>query len=285
MSAIHPSYVIGAVVLAMLCIVSGDAAAKLLGEAGYPQTFVAWTRFSVALVIVLPFCGISRAEVPLLWKPQIILRGVLIACAISCILMALKSEPMANVFGGFFIGPIVAYGLAVFMLGERVSVMRSLLLGLSFLGVLIVVRPGFGMTVGMGFAMMAGCLHGSYLVATRWLAGGYRPQFLLLSQLAVGAICLAPFALASLPNITGTHVALLLWSAMGSALGNLILVVLSRTTPANVIAPLIYSQLLVAVVMGIIVFGDYPDIISVLGLCIIAGAGVTSLYFARKEGQ
>ena len=45
------------------------------------------------------------------------------------------------------------------------------LLLVSFVGVLLVVKPGFGMQIGMGFALLAGCFHGSYLVATRSLAG------------------------------------------------------------------------------------------------------------------
>ena len=274
--------VIGLVVLAMVLIVSADAAGKVLTARGFSQFFVGWARFSVAVLIVAPFCGLKATELPMLIRPQVILRALLIAGGITCILTALKTEPMANVFGGFFIGPIISYFLSAFLLGERITFARTALLALSFIGVLIVVRPGFGMTAGMGFAVLAGCLHGSYLVATRWLAGSYRPRFLLFSQLAIGAVLLAPFAIGPIPSVTLDLTLMLLWSALGSALGNLILVTISRTTPAGVVAPLIYSQLFVAMVLGLLIFGDFPDLISLFGLCIIAGAGITSVWFAGK---
>ena len=189
---------------------------------------------------------------------------------------------MAAVFGGFFIGPIVAYCLSALLLGERVTLVRSLLLAISFIGVLIVVRPGFGMTIGMGFAIFAGCLHGSYLVATRWLARAFRPRFLLLSQLVIGAVTLAPFAIGPLPPITINVAILIGISAMGAALGNLLLVLVNRSTPANVIAPLIYSQLVVATVLGVIAFNDWPDGTTLIGLVIIAVAGASSVWFAGR---
>lgn len=270
------------VVMAMVLIVSGDAAAKVLGGQGFDPVFTAWSRFALAAVIIAPFAGLQRSDLAQAKDWRLILRAMLIVGGIVCILTALRTEDMATVFGGFFVGPIVAYALSAFLLGERVTLARTILLGLSFVGVLIVVRPGFGMTAGMGFAILAGCFHGSYLVATRWLAGGFRPRFLLLSQLVIGAVVLAPFAVGPLPAITGNAAVLIGISAMGSALGNLLLVLVNRTTPANVIAPLIYSQLVVATVLGVIIFGDWPDSTTLIGLAVIAIAGASSVWFARR---
>lgn len=270
------------VVMAMVLIVSGDAAAKVLGGQGFDPVFTAWSRFALAAVIIAPFAGLQRSDLAQAKDWRLILRAMLIVGGIVCILTALRTEDMATVFGGFFVGPIVAYALSAFLLGERVTLARTILLGLSFVGVLIVVRPGFGMTAGMGFAILAGCFHGSYLVATRWLAGGFRPRFLLLSQLVIGAVVLAPFAVGPLPAITGNAAVLIGISAMGSALGNLLLVLVNRTTPANVIAPLIYSQLVVATVLGVIIFDDWPDTTTLIGLAVIAIAGASSVWFAGR---
>ena len=270
------------VVLAMTLIVSGDAAAKLLGTMGFDPVFAAWARFALAAVIIAPFAGLQRGDLALAMDWRLLLRALLVVLGITSLLTALKTEPMVVVFGGFFIGPILAYALSAMLLGERVTWARTVLLGFSFAGVLIVVRPGFGMTTGMGFAVLAGCFHGSYLVATRWLAGQFRPRFLLLSQLVVGSVVLAPFAIGPLPPITGGAAVLIVISAMGSALGNLLLVLVNRTTPANVIAPLIYSQLVVATVLGVLVFKEWPDGTTIVGLLIIAGAGVSSIWFAGR---
>ena len=274
--------IVAMIVGAMVLIVTGDAAAKLLTQQGFDPVFIAWARFALAAVMIAPFAGVRRGDIALAADWRLLLRGMLIVGGITCILTALRTENMANVFGGFFIGPIVAYALSVLLLKEHVTWMRTLLLAISFVGVLVVVRPGFGMTAGLGFAVLAGCFHGAYLVATRWLAGEFRPRFLLMSQLVVGAVVLAPFAIGPLPPVTLHITGLIMISALGSAFGNLLIVLANRTTPASVIAPLIYSQLLVATVIGFVVFGDWPDAPTFIGLAIIAVAGASSVWFAGR---
>lgn len=273
---------VGAVILAMTLIVGGDAAATMLTGAGFPQTFVAWTRFALAAVLLAPFCGLGKGSLAEFKDWRLYLRATLIVFGIVSILTALKTEPMANVFAGFFVGPVVSYFLAALLLGEKITPLRTFLLLISFAGVMLVVRPGFGMTVGMGFAILAGCFHGAYLVATRWLAGSYRPRFLLFSQLLIGAVLLTPFAFSVTPTISLPVFGLIAISALGSAGGNLLLVLVNRTTPAGVIAPLIYSQLLAAMLIGWAVFGQWPDALNLIGLTIIMVAGISSVWFARK---
>lgn len=279
-----PLWRIGAVMLlAMTLIVGGDSAATVLSRDGIDPIFTAWTRFALAGAILLPFCGLTRADAPGLRDARVWLRALLIVGGICCILTALRTEQVADTFGAFFIGPIVAFILSALLLRERITVARTALLALSFLGVLIVVRPGFGMSVGIGFALLAGVLHGSYVVATRWAAPDHRPRFLLISQLLIGAVLLAPFGLSVLPSsLDLTQLILITLSALGSALGNLLMVTLSRTTPSSVIAPLIYTQLLSATFFGFVVFSELPDSTSILGLVIIFCSGVAGLALARR---
>ena len=276
---------IGLMLLSMTLIVSGDAAAKLLSNSGFSPYFVAWTRFALAAVILLPFSGLSRTELPLLLDKRILLRSALIATAICSILTALKTEPIANVFGGFFIGPVISYFLSALILKETITWQRTALLGISFIGVLLVVKPGFGMTSGMGFAVLAGCLHGSFLVTTRSLAQQYRAKFLLISQLLIGTVILSPFSLIAAPTFDMNITALIVISALGSAFGNILLLVVNKTTPASVVAPLVYSQLLAAMVIGYLVFADWPDGLSLLGLGIIMASGLLSFWLASKHRQ
>lgn len=274
---------IGLMFLSMTLIVGGDAAAKALTSAEFSPYFVAWTRFALAAVVLVPFSGMTRAELPLLLNKRVLLRGLLLALAVCSILTALKTEPIANVFGGFFIGPVISYFVSALVLKESITWPRTALLALSFIGVLLVVKPGFGMTAGMGFAVVAGSLHGSFLVVTRSLAQQYRAKFLLASQLLIGSVILSPFSLIETPDIEMNIMGLIVISALGSAFGNLLLLIVNRTTPASVVAPLIYSQLLAAVIIGYLVFADWPDGLSVVGLAIIMVSGVWSFWFAAKQ--
>lgn len=276
-----PLTVLGLVAVATTAIVCGDTAGKLLTGAGVQPLFVAWSRFALAALVLGWSLGLRRANLRRLLDWRLILRAALIVGGIASILTALRTEPIANVFGAFFIGPIVAYALSALLLGERVSWARTVMLVFGFAGVLLVVRPGGGMGTGMIFAVMAGVFYGAYLAATRWLAPFHPSPFLLASQLVIGAVLLLPVGLGSVPDSADPRIwMLVIVSSLASAFGNYLLVVVNRTTPATVSAPLIYFQLIAATVIGFLVFGDWPEPLALLGLGVIFASGLGGLALA-----
>ncbi|WP_282608554.1 DMT family transporter [Pelagibius sp. Alg239-R121] len=286
MSASDLFRVISIVFAAVTFVVLGDTAGKLLTADGVDPFIIAWTRFALAAVFFLPFSGLKLGELSCLKDWRVLLRAAFIAGGICSILTALKTEPIANVFGAFFIGPVVSYLLAILFLGEKPSQTRGFLLGFGFIGVMLVVKPGFGVTPGIVFALVAGVCYGAYLVTTKMTAGDYRPRLLLFSQLLVGSILLTPAALsAELPQLDVTVSLLIAGSAFGSTLGNYLLVIAHRKAEASLIAPLVYTQLISATLLGILVFGDWPDIYSLLGLTIIVLSGLGSLLATRRDAS
>lgn len=271
------------VILAMACIVLGDTGGKVLTSQGISPYFAAWGRFALAAVVLAPLSGLTRADLPAFTDWRLLVRALLIVAGISAILTALKTEPIANVFGAFFVGPVIAYFGSALLLRERITLLRAGLLLIGFGGVLLVVKPGFGMSFGMAMALLAGSFYGSYLVANRMLAEAYRPRLLLFSQLAIGAVVLTPLAVLHWPDtVTPGFVWAFPLSAAGSAMGNFLLLTASRHLPANIVAPLIYSQILWAVLLGLTVFGDWPDGIALAGLAIIAASGLFGLRLASR---
>ena len=116
-----PLTVLGLVALATTAIVCGDTAGKLLTGAGVQPLFVAWSRFALAALLLFWVLGLGPAGLERLLDWRLILRAALIVGAIASILTALRTEPIANVFGAFFIGPIVAYVLSALLLGESMA--------------------------------------------------------------------------------------------------------------------------------------------------------------------
>ena len=274
----------GIVFVAMSFIVLGDTAGKLLGAAGVEPVWIAWTRFAIAAVVMAPFCGLQRAELVIFKDWRVLFRGLLIAMGISCILTALQTEPMANVFGAFFIGPIVSFILAILLLGERATLARAVLLVMGFMGVLMVVKPGFGFSPGLGWALAAGLCYGTFLAVTRVLAPLYRPRLLLWSHLVLGGLLLLPFGLTiAWPALDLVTVLLVLGSSAGSTIGNYLVVIANRKADAALVAPLIYTQLIAATAMGFAVFGDWPDAWSLAGLLVILVSGLSTLWLVRKR--
>lgn len=283
MSALDLCRLAGTVFLAVTLVVTGDTCGKLLTQSGVDPFIVAWTRFLIAALFLWPLARMQWRELGPMKDWRVILRAVFIAGGISSILTALETEPIANVFGAFFVGPIISYILAVAFLKERPSGAHTVLLAIGFLGVLLVVKPGFGMTTGTLFALLAGTFYGCYLFMTKLLAGAMRPTRLLMSQLLIGTVLLTPFGLSSpLPvNEAGVWI-LIIASALTSAAGNYLLVIANRTADASLVAPLVYTQLISATVLGVVVFGDWPDLTAFAGLFLIAASGLGSLALRRS---
>lgn len=265
-------------VLAMSLIPLGDTAGKLMTQIGVAPFFIAWARFALGGLMLLP---VRRAKVwedlKLLGNWRVWLRGLLIVAGISSILTALRTEPIALVFGAFFVGPMISYLLSALFLGERLTLWRSLMMIIGFGGVLLVVKPGFGMTPGLPFAVMAGVFYGAYLVTNRWLAGDMNPTALLLSQLVIGALVLAPVGVFLVPGLDGQIILLLALSAGASMLGNLLLLRAYQSAQATVLAPLVYFQLIAATLFGVLFFDDIPDGYAFLGMALLIVSGVLSL--------
>lgn len=275
----------GLVFVAVTFIVLGDTAGKLATERNVAPIFVAWTRFALAALFIAPLSGITRAELAVFADWRVIGRAVVLAAGITCILTGLQTAPMADVFGAFFIGPIVSFVLAVLFLGERASAARVLLLLIGFAGVLLVVKPGFSVSPGIGWALAAGGCYGVYLASTRVVAPLYRTRLLLASQLIIGAVVLSPFGVTTpWPPLETDILLLVAASAAGSAIGNYLIVVSNRRADASLIAPLIYTQLISATAAGFFVFGDWPDRAVFAGLCIILASGLGTLWLVRAKG-
>ncbi|MEL6644427.1 MAG: DMT family transporter [Pseudomonadota bacterium] len=269
-------------IFGMFLIPLSDSAGKLLvGQHNVAPQFVAWSRFAMGALLLLPFLTRGEARVHHLLDWRITFRGALIAGGILSILTALQSEPLPDVFAAFFIGPAVSYVLSIVLLGERVSLARSALLGVGFIGVLLVVRPGFGMTPGLGFAVLAGVFYGAYLVASRWLAGAASPRTLLLSQLVTGTVLLTPFAFLHWPELSMTLAGLIALSAAASMAGNYLLVIAYGMAPATRLAPFVYFQLIAAVALGWLIFSDLPDALSWAGIALLVLSGFATLALRR----
>ena len=270
------------ILIAMALIPLGDTAGKLMMEQGVSSIFVTWSRALIGAICLLPFSGLKLSEIPLFINWRIILRALLFVGAVTSILKGIETESLANVFGAFFIGPILSYFLAALLLKEKITKLRSMLLLIGFVGALMVIKPGFGMTPGIAYAVLAGCFYGCMLVANRWLAGTYRPRLILISTLVIGALVLTPFSLDSIPSLN-THLALLiLLSALASGIGNLLIIEANRRLPASVVAPFVYTQLIAATFLGYAVFNDLPDNVSLLGLLILLVSGFASFFISNR---
>mgnify|MGYP001210684585 CR=1 FL=1 len=283
MASDKPLYAIALMILAMVCIPAGDAAGKVLSnELSVQPLFIAWSRFLIGAIFISCLMKPGSIQLYLFKDWRIWLRALFIIGGITSILTALRTEPIANVFAAFFIGPILSYFVSGFLLKEPITLGRTILLLIGFIGVLLVVKPGLNLSAGMMFAILAGCFYGAFLVASRWLATLASGKMMLFSQLSIGTLILAPFGVSDIPEITGTIASFTLMSALGSAIGNLFLILAYQKMQASRLAPLVYVQLVAATVFGIMLFGAYPDALALVGISVLLISGLASFMLPQS---
>jgi len=196
--------------------------------------------------------------------------------------VAFTALPMAEAFALIFLLPIFVTILSVLVLHEHVGWRRWSAVVAGFVGVLVVLRPGFrALGIGHLAAIICGLAGAVSMIALR-LAGPHEKRVSLFgagiigSMLVSGVLMLADFRWPQ-PG----QWALLLGYGLLSALGSVLLMLATRLAPANHVAPTQYSQMLWAVLLGYLVFHDQLDWPMAVGIAIILGAGLFT--FVRED--
>jgi drug/metabolite transporter (DMT)-like permease len=256
-----------------------DGVAKTL-SADYTPMTIAFVRYLAAGLIALAIArGLGRRiEVPRGDRAGQLVRTALIMGAMTALITALGMVPMAKAVGGFLIAPIVSGLLGILVWREPPTSTRLAGSAISCLGAAILLRPEAGLELGSVFALLGGALLGTYLAATRGASGQTDPLSTLAVQSLLGSALLAPFALSGgLPEATP---ALFLGAAaLGtiSAICHFLTVAAYQRAEATVLAPFLYFNLVTAMAVGFVFFGETLSFASVVGLLSIALGGLITL--------
>ncbi|MEO8810945.1 MAG: DMT family transporter [Rhodanobacter sp.] len=196
--------------------------------------------------------------------------------------IAFTALPMAEAFALIFLLPIFVTILSVLVLKEHVGWRRWSAVLAGFIGVLVVLRPGFrALGIGHLAALVCGLAGAVSMIALR-LAGPHEKRVSLFGagivgcMLVTGMLMLAEFRWPN-PGQWG----LLLGYGLLAALGSVLLMLATQLAPANRVAPTQYSQMLWAVLLGYVVFHDRLDWPMALGIAIILSAGLFT--FIRED--
>jgi drug/metabolite transporter (DMT)-like permease len=252
---------------------------------------IAWGRYafsSVFLLALMPRYGIIR---PLRsarpWFQMF--RALLLAATSLMFFLCVSYLPLADVVVIGFLAPLILTGLAHFVLGERVGIRRWLAILVAFIGVLVIIRPGFAVVhwAAVMALAMAAC-NAVYQLATRMLAGVDSAQTTIFFTNLMGTVAfslLVPFFWAP-PGLTG-------WLSMATlgflgGLGHYLLIHAFGFAPASMLAPYAYTAILWVTFTGYLVFDQLPDAWTIVGAAIIIASGIYVLYreaYLRRIGR
>jgi S-adenosylmethionine uptake transporter len=298
---------------AILCMMVGivfftanDSAIKWL-SGSYPLHEIVLLRAVVAigftLIIVHLEGGLGILRVRRPWLH--ILRGLLVMCANIGFFLGLATLPLAETTAIFFLAPLFITALAVPILGEKASTLRWSAVIAGFIGVLIMVRPGTGMMQATALLPIGAALAYSLMqMMTRKLGVRDKASTLafyvhatyIVVSVSIGLIAGdGRFTDGTDPTIdflfrgwiwpTQDDLVIMIISGFLVAMAGYLVGQAYRLSEAAVIAPFEYLSLPLAVFWGYQLWGGLPDMISVLGMVIIAGSGLFVFYRETMKGR
>jgi drug/metabolite transporter (DMT)-like permease len=250
-------------------------------------------------VLVVGLCGMAvfalmaRRKNEPVFHPALLSRGLLIRSGFEVsgrlfYALAIALTPLSTASAILQASPLVVVGGAALLFGERVGWRRWTAVAVGFIGVLVILRPGLEGFSALSLLAVAGMLG----FAGRDLATRAAPKVMSNRQLGVagfamlalaGAIILGVTGGATLPDARG--VAVLVATAVFAVLGYNALTSAMRTGDIGFVTPFRYTRLVFALVLAVTLFGERPDLATLLGAALIVGSGIYTLIRGNHRAQ
>jgi len=263
----------------------GDAVIKSIAGA-WPGTAVAALRYSIGAIGLgtLLFLKEGRQGFAMPLPKLQWLRGFSVAMATICFFSSIFLMPLADATAIGFTSPMITAIFSAIFLHERTHATKWIAIFVAFGGVLMIMRPNVMELGWVALLPLAAAMSMAFMIiGNRAVAGTGSP---LLMQFLVASLAV-PFILGAalighFSGVEALHVGVPDWTiiarctlvAVTASFGHWMIYMATTRASAAEIAPMTYVQLLIAVGLGIILFGDWPDLTSLAGAGIIVASGL-----------
>ncbi|WP_380878165.1 membrane protein [Sphingomonas sp. DBB INV C78] len=275
------------------CLTIGDGLVKsMAGE--WPGSAVSALRYvfgAIGLAIGIALTqGKAGFSCP---RPLLQLgRGAAVATATLGFFLGVQAMPLADTTAIQFTSPMLTALLSAIILREQASRAALVATAIAFAGVLVVLRPNL-VALGPAALLPVGAAFGmAFLMIFNRMAAGLAPALQMQFLIACFAtpILLAAAALGELSGAARLHIPWPDWTivarcaavAVTGTVSHLMIYLATMRASAAVIAPMVYIQILVALLIGAFVFGDFPDAATLAGVGLIVCAGLW-LFHSQRE--
>jgi drug/metabolite transporter (DMT)-like permease len=265
------------------CFAANDTATKFAAQY-LPVTEIVAVRAGFALVIALVVIAWRRELMAIasIRNPYLILRGCIEAFIGILVVYALSKMPIANFTAIILIQPFIMTAIGALWLKEQVGWRRWTAVVAGFAGMLLVMKPA---TADFELVSLVALL-AALLSLTRDLLvrkiHAQVPTTVITFSTALFALPLGLMGAAVQPWEMPDAISLLaiLISAVFLFVAFILTVLAFRGTDVSAVSPFRYSIIVFAFVFGVVVFGEIPDFVSLIGIGMIVAAG---LYMLHRE--
>jgi len=273
----------------MVCFVINDTLVKFVSHS-LPASQLIFLRGLMAvlglllLAKVLDKQAFNREWQQHLTQRWVLARSLLDGLASLVYLSALFHMPLGNATAINMSTPLLIALFSGLLMGVHISLRNWMIIGLGFVGVILVVQPqAEGFNTWAWVALAGTCLH-----ALRDLSVRFIPPTVPSMVITVGT-ALSATVLAGIWSLAHEWVDLsaFTWLMVASASvflssGYFFLIKATRVADMSVIAPFRYMGLLTAVIVGFVIWGDVPNLLAWCGMWILVSAGLLMLKLNRQ---
>ena len=279
-----------------------DIIVKLLSDRYSVWQFSAARSLVGFVIIALVLLVMGKTEQFSMHSPKVILlRGVFSFGAYVCYFLSIASLPLAYAVAVFFVSPLLVTALSVPILRERVGVHRWLAVSVGFIGLLVIVRPGFdSITPAILLALSGAFFYALRLLSVRVIGPADSAATISMYSFAmfgvlsgVGALLFStmdwvPNQDASLAFLardwsmpSATHLMLMAATGLISTVAHVLSIKSYQLAPASLVSAFEYSYFIWAVLFGYIFWREVPDRYTLIGVGLLVGAGLYVIWRER----
>ncbi len=218
--------------------------------------------------------------------PLLATRGLVGSLALSCYFFAVTHIELVNTLALQQLSPIFVAFLSVWMLKEHPRASHFLLAGFCLSGALLVIQPTRGMVSLLSVSALCSALFSSLAyVIVRSLTRTESTTRIVFWFACVGTLFASPFVLFSWswPSLRGNL--LLITAGLLAAPAQWFLTAAYRQAPAHIAAAFSYAMVPLAYLSGILIWGEQPDPLSLVGIAIIVAGGVAIVLRVRANSR
>jgi len=266
---------------AMLCFTSLDSVLKMLATQYPLGPIVFWRN----LVQVVMLAAVARMIAPDALRTRRVglhlARGAALVATTVFITLSLTHLPMTQTYAITFSTPLLATLMAAVALREHPRPLQWVCMVAGFCGVLVALDPTTTLTTALLFPLGMATANALLYVLTRY-GGRTESAISMVFWAGLGALVVSTLGLAAyVPMPPSAYLLLLVGSVLGTC-GQLLMAAAFRRAPTAVVSPLLYSQIVWAMLLGWLLFDETPTTTAILGAIIVAGSGIGVLRFARR---
>lgn len=270
--------------LAMLCFAGMDAISKFL-VADYAVGQMMWIRY--ILLCLFAWFVVRRRGVRAALRTRQpwlqVVRSLVAVVEGGMFVLAFRYLPLADAHAIAATSPLIVIALGVIFLDERAGPARWLAVAAGFVGVMMIIRPGLRAVDWPVLLPLAGAvLWAGYQILTRLAARHDSPDTSLIWSALVALLATTFIGPIDWQWPTATAWALLMVISALGAVAHYALIKALDHAEAGAVQPYAYTLLVWAALLGVVVFGDVPDIWTILGAGIVVASGLYTWHHDRR---